>query len=430
MSDSARDLLVRGIAAAKAGEAAEARRYLERVMNFNPTNQQRLEALFWLSEISHDSEEKRHYLETILLSAPNDARARRKFALLTGELKADEVVDPDRLQKPAGSNVEAGDARRFTCPQCGGRMTYTPDGQSLTCEYCAGKQALQPTVAGRDGVERDFVLALATARGHLHPVNARTFHCKGCGVEYQLPAHQMTLTCPYCLSAHVVENKEEVETFLPDGILPFEIDLFQAKAQIDQWMGENVRGLPEKVDDPVGFYLPVWSFEIGGSVTLRGEVYKNRIWVAFQEVQPVMERNVLIPAVKVLPWNFLQELGGYDLSRIVVFDERYLANYPAEVYQVPLADASLEARRLVYDRQCDGFGGSTSFSRRNLTISTADMVVEAFSLLLFPVWTAYYVVQNKRYALVVNGQSGRINGEKPAAVIRSFFQRLFSSESE
>jgi hypothetical protein len=195
MSDSARDLLVRGIAAAKAGEKWEARRYLEWALRMEADAQQELEALYWLSEISTDPSEKRNLLEKILLSAPNNARARRKFALLTGALKADEVVDPDRMERPTGETREVDDPRRFICPQCGGRMTFAPDGQSLTCEFCDSQQNIKSTSPGGNHyVERDFVLALATARGHLHPVNARTFHCEGCGVEFQLRSCLSKLT--------------------------------------------------------------------------------------------------------------------------------------------------------------------------------------------------------------------------------------------
>ena len=55
MSDSARSLLVRGIAAAKAKDVDEARFFLEWLILTECTYEQRADALFWLSEISEDS---------------------------------------------------------------------------------------------------------------------------------------------------------------------------------------------------------------------------------------------------------------------------------------------------------------------------------------------------------------------------------------
>ena len=67
-------------------------------------------------------------LESILANDPTEARARRKLAILDGKLKPDEIVDPDHLAQPPPDTQEANDPKRFICPKCGGRMTYTPDG--------------------------------------------------------------------------------------------------------------------------------------------------------------------------------------------------------------------------------------------------------------------------------------------------------------
>lgn len=61
MSDSVRDLLVRGIAAAKSNEKDQARLYLEWALRLDPSTEQTVDVNFWLSEISDDPEEKRNH---------------------------------------------------------------------------------------------------------------------------------------------------------------------------------------------------------------------------------------------------------------------------------------------------------------------------------------------------------------------------------
>src|SRR5512146_759381 len=143
MSDDTRDLLVRGIAAFKAKEFGEARHYLEWLLHLDPPMDQRLDALMCLVEISHDPAEQRSLLEDALALDPADPRARRRLAILDGRLDPSQIVDPDHLPAApaplAPAAAETG-ARRFTCPNCGGRMVFTPDGQSLVCEYCAGRE--------------------------------------------------------------------------------------------------------------------------------------------------------------------------------------------------------------------------------------------------------------------------------------------------
>ena len=108
-----------------------------------PTNDQRIEILYWLSEATLEPAEKRRCLEEALAYNPGDMRCRRALALLDGKLKPEEIVNPDQVVQPAAAlDPQKAAARRFICPQCGGRMTFAPDGKSLTCEYCESRQSL------------------------------------------------------------------------------------------------------------------------------------------------------------------------------------------------------------------------------------------------------------------------------------------------
>ncbi len=178
------DLLSRGRAAAKAGEKAETRRYLERLLNLDPPSDERMEALYWLSEVSDDPREQRELLESILAANLGDVRARRKLAILDGRLRPEEIVDPDRVAAPASSDPQAARTRSFTCPQCGGRMTFAPDGQNLVCEFCESRQHI---FAAQTPVEEDFLVALATAKAQRRPLAANIVTCGGCSAVFILP---------------------------------------------------------------------------------------------------------------------------------------------------------------------------------------------------------------------------------------------------
>src|SRR5512146_3083832 len=212
MSDATRDLLVRGIAAFKARDFGEARHYLEWLLRLEPPVDQRLDALMCLVEISRDPVEQRSLLEDALALDPADPRPRRRLAILEGRLDPAQIVDPDRLPAAAALTPDAADsgARRFTCPTCGGRMVFTPDGQSLVCEYCAGRERsvtqIQEQHAPQVGFygpsskppagspsasesaagvpEEDFTVAMATARGHLAPARQHILACQGCGAGF------------------------------------------------------------------------------------------------------------------------------------------------------------------------------------------------------------------------------------------------------
>ena len=148
-SDYGKELLRSGIIEAKAGHREAARRYFDRAVYMSNDHDVLSEAWFWMSEVLDDRVEKRKALENCLAHDLRHARARRALAMLDGKLKADEVIDPDKLPSAPGG-LRSADADRFMCPKCGGRMSFAPDGQSLLCEYCSRNQkfsAAQPGTA-------------------------------------------------------------------------------------------------------------------------------------------------------------------------------------------------------------------------------------------------------------------------------------------
>src|SRR5262245_35501944 len=100
MSDSARDLLVRGIAFDKEGAKAEARYFLEFALRGEPDYGQQAEAWLWLSKRSDDSAEKRLLLEQVLSVDLANAEARKELAILDGRLRPEEILGPWQAVAP------------------------------------------------------------------------------------------------------------------------------------------------------------------------------------------------------------------------------------------------------------------------------------------------------------------------------------------
>ena len=110
--DYGKELLRSGIIDAKSGHRESARRYLDRAVYISNDHDVLAEAWFWMSEVLDDKAEKRKALENCLAHDLQHARARRSRAVLDGRLKADEIIDPDKLPlAPAGLRL-APDAAR------------------------------------------------------------------------------------------------------------------------------------------------------------------------------------------------------------------------------------------------------------------------------------------------------------------------------
>lgn len=422
MSDSARDLLVRGVAAAKAGEKDQARFYLEWVLRTDSDRRQKMKAWLWLSEVSDSQAEKRDCLENVLAHEPSHPQARRGLSILDGRLDPTQVIDPNRQPvPPPDDSPQPAPARQFVCQQCGGKMAFTPDGKSLTCIYCNRHTSLHPTIQGGEMVqEHDFTVALATAKGHSRPMAMRSFKCQTCGVSFVVEPDALSLICPYCASAYVLELSQTRPLIPPEGIIPFNLTQEQAADAFALWLKEKRLRDQAQTTLPAGLYLPAWTFDVGGESQWRCQVLQRRFggtsWIAESGNYPIFVDDVLIPASHTLPASLANTFHQFDLGGLTPYDSAYLASWPAEIYEISAADASLAARRQVWEKVRHKITTRSSIGIRHvkdLTFSSAGMVVEAFKLVLLPVWLAQYRVHDHTYKVLINGQTGAVHGEFP-----------------
>jgi hypothetical protein len=406
----------------KAREFDLARRYLERAMDVVDDEDTRAKASWWLSEITTDPVEKRNLLETVLAWDRNNAQARRALMILDGKLKPEEIVDADHL--PAqDTGVQASDADRFTCPNCGARMVFAPDGHSLYCEHCSRNVTLADQFDGDEPVERDFLLAMATAQGHRKPVAMHSFQCRGCGAAFILAPDVISATCSYCGSPHVIAIDESRELIEPDGILPFAFDQKNASRYLVNWAKKKKVKPDGKVQMPHGIYLPVWSFDLGGEIPYTAQIAvtegrgsRKVVIKTISDTHPVVEMNVPVAGTRKQGSLLEDALGGFNLAEAVSYDPRFLSDWPAEVYEITMSDASLDARKVVYDQTCHKVQIllDTQGNVENFKPASSKMSVESFKLILVPAWLTSYAVEGKTYKVLVNGQTGAVTGETPS----------------
>ncbi len=420
MENYSKELLRTGIIEAKAGNQSTARRYLDRAIYMAGSHDVLAEAWFWMGAITDEPVEKRKALENCLSHDLRHARARRSLAILDGKLQADEVVNPDQLPAaPEGLHYAQRDAQRFMCPKCGGRMSFAPDGQSLVCDYCTRDHALG---AGPANDEKDFIIAMATMKGHGKPLQEQVFHCNGCGAEFILPPGQISANCVYCDSPHVISLEKSKDLLAPDAIIPHAFDQKQAIKLLIQWVQENKIKPEKQVDLPRGLYLPLWTFDIGGAIDYTGELFESRKDVFLKsdhrndirvtDQYPVMLDDLPLPASRKLSSVFLKLVATFDLKSLKPYDPSFLASWPAEIYDVPMADASLEARSQAF-RKYKNELPSLLNKIKIIHTSSANLVIESFKLNLLPVWMTEIPFGGREHLVLINGQSGIVASDLP-----------------
>ncbi len=399
-----RYLLVHGIAAAKAGEKEQAYKYLDRYLYQNPPQKELIDAMYYLSLVASRETEQREWVEKILALDPTEGRARRRRAILDGELETEDIIDPDRIQPKPTQTVFSKELERFTCEKCGGRLTFAPDGTSLVCENCEVSSFRDREK--REIIEGNFLLAMATGKGHLKSVNLLVSHCSGCGAEFLIPPDQLSWQCPYCESNYSAVQKEEKEVILPEAIIPFKVAQEQAQKILYEWWNTQTDTPTGKFEALLGVYLPMWTFDIGGFIDWQIEVYENRKWFFQTRSNAIFYDDVRVAATKKCP-GLLKELHeSYKFKDLVPFDQMYLVNWMAENYEVIAGDAAIIARKTALDMERKYLTGSQTQKYRNMHLSSSRVTVEQYKLLLVPVWRAVLVLGAERFPVMINGQTG------------------------
>ncbi len=435
-----RELLVRAIAAVKTGQAAdrdEARLCLERVLHRDDAEpDQKAHAWLWLSYVENDPKKKRECLESVLAIDPGHGSARRELAILDGRLKAQDVIDPDKPIQPVKPALPP-DVRRSVCPKCGGTMSFDADRQKLICGYCGDCE--QPPQPKNVVQEQDFFAALPTARARLWELPAeRVLKCDGCGATFALPSLQVSGSCPFCRSPHIMAASTG-ELIQPQAILPFQFDGNEALKRIHAWI-EQQRFCPKDLngsaasEKPHGLYLPFWTFDLGGTMDWRALVAerhgRNSRWVMRNGVHLVYHDDLLVPASRSLPREQAEGLLDFDTRTLVPYSADLLADNSAEIYQVPLAEASLVARQRALEagRSCIRRDSLAGTRYRDLVVNTSGLIVESYKLVLLPLWIGSFAYRNKDFPIAMNGQTGAVSGSIPRGTVQRALVSLFGSK--
>lgn len=336
------------------------------------------------------------------------------------------------------------DEHRFPCDVCGADMRFDPGTGGLKCDHCGNAEEIGAGPWGGAALrELDFQTALAEKLPQEEIEETRVSKCPNCGAEVEFDAQIHARECPFCATPVVIDTGLH-RHIKPRGLLPFALEERQAHKAMNDWLGKlwfAPNGLQEyarkgrKMD---GIYVPYWTFDADTKSTYRGErgtvYYVNRTVTrdgkrVTQRVAKVRWRSVsgrvarffddvLVLASRSLPKRYTDALEPWDLAALEPYRPEFLAGFRAEGYAVELTEGFTEARahmdRMIQRDVKFDIGGDR---QRIHDIDTAVRDV-TFKHILLPVWLAAYKYRGKTYRFVVNGRTGRVQGERPWSAIK------------
>ena len=365
---------------------------------------------------------------------------------------------------------------RYPCENCGASLRFTPGQRVLTCDWCGHTQNIGPGASRAPGRRRQGTVAddaavpespatggaLQWDAGHKSPglieiplaeglrlddgsqiaTTIATVTCPNCGARFEAGPDRHATACPFCATP-VVTDTGQTRQIKPQGVLPFVITEQQARGALEAWMKglwfapSGLRQYSRRNRRMSGVYSPFWTFDADTRTAYsgrRGDYYYETVWVTqvvngrSQRVATQVRRtrwrsasgqvardfdDVLVLASTSLPRRFTDALTPWDLSHLVEFRPEYLAGFEAEGYTVPLSDGHAAAREEMANVIAMDIRRDIGGDEQQITTTNTDHSSETFKHVLLPIWSAAYKYGGKSYRFVVNGQSGRVQGERP-----------------
>ena len=415
-----------GRLAVREGRLAEARELLSRAVEID---QEHSAAWLWLSATTEDPVEQKKYLEWALAADPKSPEARRGLAILQGKLRAKEVLEPGTEVSPRQpTEPEAAQARQtFLCPQCGSAMRFDPELVDLKCAHCGYVEVVEEKLAKE--VEQVLDLMLPTEKGHRWAEAQRRTLCQQCSAVTIFSVGQTSAECPFCGSNMLIAANEDADIIPPQAVIPMGFEADEVKKHIRKWLGSSFFAPDDllKLARSGGLrpiYIPFWTFEATLNGKWHAQVaegygrYKQWVWRDGEHI--FFFANELVPGTKLLAADLLTKAEPFDMERAVVFKSEYLAGWPAATYDVPLSQASLDAReRMVAKAKKQlAYKAAPGKEIRDLQVMAGDFGGVTYKQVLVPMWIATYLYRGKRYRMLINGQSGKVAGDKPVDSVK------------
>ena len=332
---------------------------------------------------------------------------------------------------------------RFPCDACGSDLRFDPGGSQLLCDHCGNTEALEG-LHDKAGhlTEIDYDAALSGLDGADYQ-ETRTASCPNCGAQIEFDQAVHAAECPFCATP-VVTDTGTHRHIKPQGVLPFGLTEREGKQAMTDWLGSlwfAPSGLTEfvrkgrKLD---GIYVPYWTYDADTKSSYQGQrgtvyyvtktvqrdgkterVRQQKVrWTSVRGRVARFFDDVLVLASISLPKRFTDGLAPWDLPALEPYTPEILAGFRAEAYTVAVDEGLAEARSHI-DRVIErdvrfDIGGD----RQRIDSIRTQVSDVTFKHILLPVWMAAYKYRGKTYRFVVNGRTGRVQGERPWSAIK------------
>jgi len=332
-------------------------------------------------------------------------------------------------------------SKNFICKNCGGTLRYDATTHELKCDFCGSLEDIEKSNIKIE--EYDFKEGLT--KFSKKRVDSKEIRCQKCGATVKLESYLISSNCPYCETPLITDFTKPIE---PKSLISFNITQKDAQERFKKWIG-SLWFAPTKLKDFVdgnrkltGYYLPYWTYDSKTNTRYsgqRGDIYFVRVQrrVEINGREQIVEEeeprirwtpvrgevynsfdDITVGASKTLPHLLLDSLSPWNTKTLVPFNKKYLSGFESEEYTIDLDEgfryAKKEMERVIIGTIKSDIGGD----QQQIEYMKTEYRDTTYKDVLFPIWSAEFKWRGKVYDYLINGQTGKVVGERPYSVIK------------
>ncbi|MBQ8451676.1 MAG: hypothetical protein IJ538_02745 [Clostridia bacterium] len=317
--------------------------------------------------------------------------------------------------------------KTFKCKNCGGKLVYSPEKQTLICENCESQDEIKK-------IHAENKKEAYSPRKEPLKRSANLYVCKSCSSHLSSPGGEEIKRCPNC--GNVELERVTNDEYIPDAILPFVVGKEKARENFRIWLKKrkfapnNLVKLA-KEGKITGFYTPVWNFD-GHSVTEYSGVGVNeyrdgdKVKRTYHNFSGIIENDYqdeFVSANNQVGSETINKLSPWNLENLNVYDDSFVCGFIGSNCEKMLEAGKNEFSRFVQSN--DAFEAKSRQSRFDYIesfYSSTKIYDVKYNYLYFPLWVNHYTYKDKKYTSFINGQTGEVAGKSP----KSFWKILFT----
>lgn len=322
----------------------------------------------------------------------------------------------------------------YRCEACGGTMVFDPVSQKLKCPNCDSEIEI---IHDEARVVEHTLTIDAMRQQKATEKTTKTMECTGCGAKIEIGANETAAKCPYCDATYVLAGEQE-STLIPDAVLPFKVDKNELGGIFQSWMkGKwlapgDLKNLYQR-DSFQGIYIPFWTFDANGDANFtamggkrrrvkdeNGEEKTVTDWYPTSGHVHKFFDDMPAAASDRYRKGLFRGLEPFAFDEMKSYSPDYFSGHMSENYSISLEDGHKDAinrmtgelKSMAEKQVCENYDCVKDVHMRPVFKD------ETYKYVMVPVYSTAYQYKNKTYTVLINGHSGRVQGEYPKSPVK------------